>query len=86
VHLAPGETKTVTLPISPRDLAYFDVPGRQWKADAGDYEIQVGASSRDIRQRAMVHLQTTFTEPVPLSRDQLTLNRGFDQNAPAPTK
>jgi len=81
VALAPGETKTVTIPIIPRNLAYFDVPGKQWKADAGDYEIQVGASSRDIRQKATVHLASTFTEAVPLSVDQLALNGGFGKNA-----
>jgi len=71
IALAPGEKKTVSIPVTPRDLAYFDVPGKQWKADAGDYEIQVGASSRDIRQKANVHLASTFTEAVPLSVDQL---------------
>jgi len=81
VALAPGETKTVTIPITPRDLAYFDVPGKQWKADAGDYEIQIGASSRDIRQHATVHLASDFTEAVPLSSDQLALNGGFGKDA-----
>jgi beta-glucosidase len=77
VDLQPGETKTVSLPITPRDLAYFDVPGRQWKADAGDYEIQIGASSRDIRRKATVRLAASYTEAVPLSADQLALNGGF---------
>jgi len=81
VSLEPGEKKTVSLPVSARDFAYFDVPGKQWKADAGDYEIQVGASSRDIRQKVTVHLASTFTEAVPLSSDQLSLNGGFGKNA-----
>ncbi len=38
VVLQPGETKPVTFTVTPRDLAYFDVAGKQWKADAGDYE------------------------------------------------
>ena len=50
VDLMPGETKTVTLTLSPRAFAYCDVPGKQWKADAGVYDIELGASSRDIRQ------------------------------------
>ena len=81
VSLEPGERKTVSLPVKARDFAYFDVPGKQWKADAGDYEIQVGASSRDIRQQATVRLVSTFTEAVPLSSDQLALNGGFEKNA-----
>jgi beta-glucosidase len=69
VALLPGETKTVSFPIHPRDLAYFDVPGRQWKADAGQYEIEIGTSSRDIQQKSPLRLTATFTEAVPLSRE-----------------
>jgi beta-glucosidase len=68
VTLQPGETKTVTFTLTPRDLAYFDVPGKGWRADAGVYEVQVGASSRDIRLRAPLRLTSAFTDPVPLSR------------------
>ena len=64
VSLQPGETKTVNFQISPRDLAYFDVPGKQWKADAGDYEVQIGASSRDIRQQGELALNADFTDKV----------------------
>ena len=64
IALQPGETKTVQFTIQPRDLAYFDVPGHQWKADAGGYEIEVGASSRDIRQTAALQLSGDFTDKV----------------------
>ena len=62
VALQPGETKTVQFTIHPLNLAYFDESGKQWKADAGQYEIQVGASSRDIRQKAVVQLNADFTD------------------------
>jgi beta-glucosidase len=75
VALQPGETKTVELTIVPRDLAYFDVAGKQWKADAGDYEIGIGASSRDIRGKATLKLTDTFTEAVPDSQDQMPLDK-----------
>ncbi len=61
VALLPGETKTVHFTIQPRDLAYFDVPSHQWKADAGVYEIEVAASSRDIRQISKVRLTEDFS-------------------------
>ena len=64
VSLQPGETKPVTFTLKPRDLAYFDVEGKQWKADAGAYEIELGASSRDIRGKATYKLEKEFTEPV----------------------
>jgi hypothetical protein len=62
VALNPGETKTVSLQLTPRDLAYFDVSGHQWKADAGDYEVEIGASSRDIRLTAPLQLSQEFND------------------------
>jgi beta-glucosidase len=62
IELNPGETKTVQFNINPRDLAYFDVSGHQWKANAGEYEIQVGASSRDIKLKKSVRLNSDFTQ------------------------
>jgi beta-glucosidase len=64
VALQPGETKTVQFTVQPRNLAYFDVAGKQWKADAGGYEIEIGASSRDIKQTAALQLSADFTEKV----------------------
>jgi beta-glucosidase len=62
IALQPGETKTVQFTLKPRDLAYFDVPGHQWKANAGEYEIQIGASSRDIKLKKSVRLNADFTQ------------------------
>ena len=60
VALQPGETKTVQFPLQPRALAWFDTAGHQWLADAGDYEVQIGASSRDIRQTATFRLTADY--------------------------
>lgn len=65
IDLQPSETKTVQFTVMPRAFAYCDVPGKQWKADAGEYDIQIGASSRDIRQSAPVRLTSDFTEMIP---------------------
>ena len=61
VALKPGQVRTITFEIKPRDFAYFDTPGHQWKADAARYEIGVGSSSRDIRLTAPVQLTATYT-------------------------
>ena len=66
VDLMPGQTKTATITLRPRDLAYCDVRGRQWKADAGVYDIQVGASSRDIRSQTVLLLGADYTQAIPL--------------------
>jgi beta-glucosidase len=57
VTLKPGETKRVSVELDPRSFAYFDVPGKQWKADAGDYEVLVGHSSAEIELRRKVKLE-----------------------------
>jgi beta-glucosidase len=45
--LNPGESEEIFLEIPLRDLASFD--GKEWVVEAGEYEVRVGASSRDIR-------------------------------------
>jgi cytochrome c2 len=52
ITLAPGETRRVSFDVIPlRDLAYYDIERKDYAVDNGRYEIQLGASSRDIRLR-----------------------------------
>ena len=50
--LAPGETQRLTFALNARDLASYDVVNNAWVADAGEYRVRIGASSRDIRAEA----------------------------------
>jgi beta-glucosidase len=53
VTLAPGETRRVSFTVIPRrDLTRYDVARKAYVVDPGDYELQVGASSADIRARS----------------------------------
>jgi beta-glucosidase len=52
VHLEPGERTTATLSIQRDALAYYDDLAREWIAEAGEFEVLVGASSQDIRATA----------------------------------
>jgi beta-glucosidase len=56
VMLQPGESRRVSVALRPSAIAFYDVASNQWKADAGDYEIQVGCSSRDVRLRTRTTL------------------------------
>ncbi|QAV32643.1 beta-glucosidase family protein [Fervidobacterium changbaicum] len=47
--LGPGEKQKIEIRIPVSSLASFD--GRCWVIEKGEYEIRVGASSRDIRLR-----------------------------------
>lgn len=73
VELQPSQTKQILFELEPRALAYCDVAGKQWKADAGTYELQVGASSRDIRLQKTLRLTATYTEPIPFLEEQTPL-------------
>lgn len=57
VHLQPGETKTVELPLEGPKLAYWDIAGHRWAVEADRVEVQIGASSADIRLRKTVAVQ-----------------------------
>jgi beta-glucosidase len=46
VSLKPGETKTISLDITPELLAFFDVK-MKYTVEPGEFEIMVGNSSRD---------------------------------------
>jgi len=48
-ELKPGETATITLTVSPLELASYDEASSSWVTDAGNYTFQVGSSSRDIK-------------------------------------
>jgi beta-glucosidase len=50
--LQPGESQTIGFTITPRNLSSFDTASSSWVAEAGTYEVRVGASSKDIRQKA----------------------------------
>jgi beta-glucosidase len=54
--LQPGKKQTVTFTISKRDLASFDETQSAWVAEKGEYKIQIGSSSADIKLNASFNL------------------------------
>ncbi|WP_309064936.1 glycoside hydrolase family 3 C-terminal domain-containing protein [Microbacterium sp.] len=57
VEIAAGETAQVSLRVRRSDLAYWDVRVDRWIVEGGEYDILVGASSRDIRSRTTVQVE-----------------------------
>ena len=50
VHLQPGESREVAFTITPaHDLRTWDEQRDAYAVDPGTYEVQVGASSADVR-------------------------------------
>jgi len=54
IHLAPGESKLVTLHVAERQLQYWSTKDQQWVAATGTRTISVGGSSRDLPLHAEV--------------------------------
>ena len=54
VHLGAGESTTVRFALDDRSFRHWDVEAHDWRIRPGDYELRIGASSRDIRQRATI--------------------------------
>ncbi len=63
VFLEPGESVTVQYDPSDRAFAYWNQQLGDWKVESGDYEIQLGSSSRDISERAIVTLDGDDKRP-----------------------
>ena len=47
--LAAGESAETTFELRRRDLSVWDVASQEWVVPTGDFNITVGASSRDLR-------------------------------------
>lgn len=63
VELNPGESKPVNLTLDRSALEYWSPQTKQWTLDPGTFEIQIGASSRDIRLKAPVEITHPIDTP-----------------------
>ena len=57
VTLDAGETKTVTLPLAAKTLAYWNAQQHGWVVEAEPIRLRVGASSADIRVEKTIRIQ-----------------------------
>jgi beta-glucosidase len=55
--LQPGESQTLTLILTARDLSSFNTSASAWVADAGKYEVLIGASSSNIKLTGSFNLK-----------------------------
>jgi beta-glucosidase len=89
IQLEPGESQQVTLKLDRRAFAFWD---DGWVVEAGDFEILVGASSRDIRCRATIAVASQRAMSTPWSGelsfedldDEAAFEARLGRPAPAP--
>lgn len=58
VYLEPGEEKKVSVELDDRAFAFWNTATDGWCVESGEYNILVGASSRDIRLEAAVKMKS----------------------------
>jgi len=57
VQLEPGETQKASITLNMQAFRYFDPEWKQWIIEPGEFKIQIGASSADIRLTGAVEMQ-----------------------------
>ncbi len=63
VGLKPGETRRVSVPLDRTAFAFYDDRQHHWRAEADEFEIRVGSSSRDLPLQQRYQLPVTQTFP-----------------------
>lgn len=70
VFLKAGEAKQVTITLDSRAFAYYNVLINDWHVESGDFEIEVGASSRDIMLKKTINVISANPDaPIPDYRE-----------------
>jgi len=54
IAIKAGSSQTLDFTLGPEAFSYYDDVAKEWKVDAGPYEIQAGESSRNIRASSKI--------------------------------
>ena len=63
VKVKAGETKEVTFEVRMRDFSHYDVASKSFKVEGGNYLLEVGDSSSDIKAKAILNVISNDTFP-----------------------
>ena len=75
IALKAGESRRVTIPLDRAAFAFYAIEAGNWAIETGEYEIRIGASSRDIRLRHTVVLDGG-TDVIDEARRRPTFTQG----------
>jgi beta-glucosidase len=78
VFLKAGEETTVEIELSKRAFAFYNINSADWQVESGEFEIMVGASSRDIKLTADVYVESTDSAAIPDYRETAPSYYGAD--------
>jgi beta-glucosidase len=54
IELKPGETKEVKIILTPHHFSFWSTEEKGWKINGNEFELRIGASSRDIREKLKI--------------------------------
>jgi beta-glucosidase len=57
ITLEPKETKTVKFSLPASELSFYDIESNDFIVEPGEFEIQIGSSSEDIRLKGKFYVQ-----------------------------
>lgn len=64
LHLNPGEAKTIEISFAKHAFEFYNSDLNQWEIESGDYQIEIGSSSKDIRQMTSLHLEGVIPKTI----------------------
>jgi beta-glucosidase len=64
VSLKPGETTRVQFTLDERAFAHYDPHAKEWLIESGEFELQIGSSSRDIRLNEIIKVHGDVKTPI----------------------
>jgi beta-glucosidase len=68
VELNPGEEKEITFTLDAKAFAYYETKISDWFIESGDVEIEIGASSRDIRLNGNLKVKSKMELPMEITK------------------
>lgn len=74
VELEAGESRTARFTLSGRAFSFYDTAAGRFRAPSGRYGIEIGLSSRDIRQQCQVELEESETPHTRVGMDTIFLD------------
>lgn len=83
VSLEPGEIREIIFHLNERSFAFYDVDQQDWRIAAGEYRINIGASSHDLHLSEVINIDNSDPLHFSPDLDAYTTLKGnhFDQEA-----
>ena len=83
IALAPGESRDVSFTLDKRSFAFWNQEIHDWTVESGFFDIEIGASSRDIVLRAPLEVESTAELPRHYDENSIFMDLMADPKAKA---